>query len=89
METVLLTDGEPPGTGLTSPKLVLGPARAVKLSNRALGDSPSTLLGWGQLLGMWVEPPIVSACVAEAFKRGEPGGHGLACQNPTRATASP
>lgn len=67
METVLPADGEPPGTGLTSPKLVLGPARAAEISNRALGESPCTLQGWGELLGMWVEPSIVSACVAEAF----------------------
>lgn len=77
-----------PGFGLTSPKLVLGPARAAKISNQALGDSPSTLRGWWELLSMWVGPPIVSACVAEALKRGEPEGHGLACQNTSRATAS-
>lgn len=77
-----------PGFGLTSPKLVLGPARAAKISNQALGDSPSTLRVWWELLSMWVGPPIVSACVAEALKRGEPEGHGLACQNTSRATAS-
>lgn len=89
METVLSSAGEPPGIGLTPPKPVLGPARAAKISNQALGDSPSTLRGWWELLGIWVGPLIVSACVVEALKRGEPEGHGLACQNTSRATASP
>lgn len=89
MEAVLSSAGEPPGIGLTPPKLVLGPARAAKISNQALGDSPSTSRAWWELLGIWVGPPIVSACVVEASKRGEPEGHGLACQNTSRATASP
>lgn len=89
MEAVLSSAGEPPGIGLTPPKLVLGPARAAKISNQALGDSPSTLRAWWELLGIWVGLPIVSACVVEALKRGEPEGCGLACQNTSRATASP
>lgn len=60
MEAVLSSAGEPPGIGLTPPKLVLGPARAAKISNQALGDSPSTSRAWWELLGIWVGPPIVS-----------------------------